>query len=199
MSGAAPVAAPVGPGAVVPGIDVVEVAQVARALDRFGERYLRRVFAPDEVAAADALAPARRTAWLAGRLAAKEAVYKALRMPAEVGLAWRSIRVLPGDDGQPEVHLDGPPGQWARRGGITGVRVSVSQAGGTAVAMAVAEHGGPFDAPPQGGPFGPPPQGGPFGHEVNAAPIPAAEAQDVGGADDDGTIPHTTRFPRSTP
>ena len=70
------------------GLDVVSVAEVAAALDRFGDRYVERVFTPDEAAYCRARSTA--AARLAVRFAAKEAAVKALQ-PEHPWTDWRAI------------------------------------------------------------------------------------------------------------
>ena len=75
-------------GRLLPGIDTVLVAEVHDSLERFGDKYLGRIHRDGELAGLDQMTPARRDQHLAGRFAAKEAVFKAMRMPS--GVAFRS-------------------------------------------------------------------------------------------------------------
>ena len=76
------------------GIDIVQVSRIADSLQHFGDRFLARVFTPDEAAYAaaggEALAPER----LAARFAAKEAAMKALGTGHSHGVLWRDIEVI---------------------------------------------------------------------------------------------------------
>src|SRR3954470_15370004 len=83
------------------GIDAIEIARVRRVLLRHPERFLRRVYTPEEVAFCRGRIPE-----LAARFAAKEAVMKALGTGAR-GLAWREIEILPNRRGKPLVYLHG--------------------------------------------------------------------------------------------
>ena len=83
------------------GIDVIEIARVRKVLERHPERFLSRVYSPEEVAFCRGRVPE-----LAARFAAKEAVMKALGTGAR-GLAWREIEVLPNQRGKPLVYLHG--------------------------------------------------------------------------------------------
>src|SRR6185295_4317260 len=74
------------------GVDIVSVSEVSRSLERFGERYVRRVFTAREAAYCRAGAGQVATARFAVRFAAKEATLKALRPEAPSG-DWRSIEV----------------------------------------------------------------------------------------------------------
>ncbi|MCH7580961.1 MAG: holo-ACP synthase, partial [Chloroflexi bacterium] len=83
------------------GIDTIEIPRVRRVLERHGERFLKRVYTPTEVAFCRG-----RVAELAARFAAKEAVMKALGTGVR-GIAWREIEVLPDRRGKPLVYLYG--------------------------------------------------------------------------------------------
>lgn len=72
------------------GVDIVEVARIDAAVDRFGERFLSRVFTGEEIRYAKGKKNFCQT--LAGRFAAKEAFMKAFGQ----GLAWKEINVSEG-------------------------------------------------------------------------------------------------------
>ncbi len=76
------------------GIDIVDIARIGGVLERYGERFLEKVFAPSEIARARETK--RLQEYLAGRFAAKEAFMKARggRLP------WQDIEVL-SDQGRP--------------------------------------------------------------------------------------------------
>jgi len=113
------------------GIDIIEIERVEAALARFGERFLRRVFTPMEVALFRG-----RPHELAARFAAKEAVMKALGTGVR-GVAWREIEVLPNRRGKPLVFLHGRARERAEALGIRGLDVSMSHSRRYAVALAV--------------------------------------------------------------
>ena len=95
--GVPPVATP-GGSIIGIGMDVEEVPRVANLLDRYGDRFLRRVFTDDEVAYSRRRRfPAQH---LTGRFAAKEAAMKALGTGHSRGVLWRDIEV---------VRVSGPP------------------------------------------------------------------------------------------
>jgi holo-[acyl-carrier protein] synthase len=122
----------------VVGVDLVEVPRVARAIERHGERFLSRVFTPAEL-----LYTRRRTAELAARFAAKEAVSKALgvgmRMMARDGIRWREVEVLGNFRGRPEVTLYGRAAERAAELGLTEWAVSLSHTRDHAIALVVAQ------------------------------------------------------------
>jgi holo-[acyl-carrier protein] synthase len=133
------------------GVDVVSVADVAQACDRFGDHYLRRVFTPAEVAycTAEGRAPAPH---LAARFAAKEATFKALRGSAEDPLDWRSIEVLRRADGSCALRLHGEMSWLADRRGVAHLDVSLSHDGAYAIAVVLGAR--PIAASPSGVSFG---------------------------------------------
>ena len=88
------------------GLDMVAVARVARLLDQFGTRALERLLTDAERDYCLKMAvPARH---VAARVAAKEAVYKALQGSEDArGIGWREIEVVRDADGRPTVRLSG--------------------------------------------------------------------------------------------
>ena len=101
------------------GIDVTDIPRIASAFERYGERFLRRVFTEGEIA----YCTRRRNPvpHLAGRFAAKEAAMKALGTGHSRGVLWKDIEV---------VRVGGPPqlqfhGGAARRAASMQVRRSL--------------------------------------------------------------------------
>jgi holo-[acyl-carrier protein] synthase len=117
------------PPAAVPGIDLIEIGRVERALER-RPRLAERLFRPGELAYARARRrPGRH---LAARFAAKEAAIKALGG----GAGPRAIEVL-GDGGAPSLRLHGAAAERARRLGVE-LRVSLTHSREMAAAVVVA-------------------------------------------------------------
>lgn len=118
------------------GIDLVQVSRIAESLDRFGDRFMRRLFTDDEIAYAIA-APSQTAARLAARFAAKEATIKALRM-ADQGINWRDIEVRRSPSGDCALSLSGAASDYANRLGASDLVVSLSHEGDYATAVVVA-------------------------------------------------------------
>lgn len=114
------------------GIDMIEIQRVDAGIQRLGERFLNRFFTPGERADCDDQ-PHR----LAARLAAKEAVAKALGTGiGDVG--WRDIEIRCNNDrGRPTLHLHGAALQVAAELGITQWDVSLTHTAEYASAVAV--------------------------------------------------------------
>ena len=111
------------------GIDVVDVARLARALTRT-PTLAGRLFTEGERASV-------RTESLAARFAAKEAVAKALGAPG--GLRWVDAEVVNDPGGRPRLVLHGGVAEEATAQGITTWHLSLSHDGGVATAVVIAE------------------------------------------------------------
>jgi holo-[acyl-carrier protein] synthase len=118
------------------GIDLMDIARVRAMLDRREEQALTKLLTEDErtfvMAQPD---PARH---LAARIAAKEAVYKALQaLPGTRGVGWHDLEVLRSVDGRPSIRLLGVAAAVDREQGPLVVELSLSHSDVTAGAVAV--------------------------------------------------------------
>lgn len=114
------------------GIDLIEIDRIARTLDRFGDRFLNRVYTERERQYCQG-----RVERLAGRFAVKEAVSKALGIGIR-RIRWRDVEVLPNVEGKPLVHLHGRAAAEAERRGAVNLSVSITHSRGLAAAICVA-------------------------------------------------------------
>lgn len=113
------------------GVDLVEIERFQGAIQRHGERFLRRVFTEGEMEEVG-----HNLASLAARFAAKEAVSKALG--TGIGpIAWREIEVLRGDARRPILHLHGEAARRAESLGLSTWALSLSHTQNYAIAMVV--------------------------------------------------------------
>jgi holo-[acyl-carrier protein] synthase len=104
------------------GSDLVDIKRVARTIERFGDRFIQRIYTPVEIARAERRVD--RIATYAKRYAAKEACAKALGTGFRKGVFWRDLGVVNLPGGQPSLALTGgakarldaltPPGMVAR-------------------------------------------------------------------------------------
>jgi len=128
------------------GTDIIEIDRVAGIVERWGDRFLSRVFTPREIGYARKKGEGSFAASLAARFAAKEAVLKAL------GTGLRNCRWLEIEidsefgSGRPKVILSGEAKKIAGLKGIGCVYVSLSHCHDYAVAFAVAERGETVEA-----------------------------------------------------
>ena len=118
------------------GIDLVDVPRVAAMLERFGERALRRILTPDEIAYVTSMA--RPETHVAARVAAKEAVYKALQVfPGADAVTWQHIEVVRLEGGRPTIALHDLAAELASRHGPWTIHLSLSHTAQTAGAVAL--------------------------------------------------------------
>ena len=122
------------------GVDIVDIARIQALLDRFGERFLRRVYTEAETAYA--MGGANAAERLAGRFAVKEAVMKALGTGKSLGILWRDVETVRGPLGKPVVRLWGQAVKWAKMRGSGAVHVSITHDGGKAIAFVILEKAG---------------------------------------------------------
>ncbi len=119
------------------GIDIVETERIAGALERFGERFLKRIFHEAEVAYARSMKKANLH--LAARFAAKEAISKAFGTGIGEQLGWKDMEILRRDSGEPYVVMHGKGLDLMKSRGATAIHVSLSHTDGYAAASAVIE------------------------------------------------------------
>lgn len=113
------------------GTDIIEIARIRQAIDRWGERFLRRVYTEPELRLYG-----RRPRSLAARFASKEAVAKLLGAKGK-GISWRDIETLAYPDGKPRLNLYGRARREAGKLGIKEIAVSLSHSREYAVATAI--------------------------------------------------------------
>jgi holo-[acyl-carrier protein] synthase len=117
------------------GIDLVECARIQHSLDRFGDRFLHRVFTEGEIAYSMSMKfPARH---LAARFAAKEAVSKAFGTGIGKAMGWRHIDIRKKQSGEPFLVFSGPAQEMATKRGVTAALITLSHTDRHAVACVV--------------------------------------------------------------
>jgi holo-[acyl-carrier protein] synthase len=117
------------------GVDLVDLERVRRMFTDKGEHAMQRLFTPEERAYL-ATRP-DPTGHAAARMAAKEAVYKAMQsLPGARAIGWREIEVTRDDEGRPAIRLHGLAERLAEAQG--GVRIQVSLTHSSTAAGAVA-------------------------------------------------------------
>jgi holo-[acyl-carrier protein] synthase len=114
------------------GIDVVRVTIVTESINRFGDRYLQRLYTSAEIEYAQR-SPAECSRRLAARFAAKEATLKVLR-PESRWLDWRLIEIERNAHGHCSIALHGEADRLRQQRRISALSVSLSHEGDVAVA-----------------------------------------------------------------
>ena len=119
------------------GIDVVRISRIDASIDRYGDRFLSRVFTPGEQADCGDRSAGGES--LAGRFAAKEAAFKALGAGWDVCGGFTSVEVVREQDGRPQIVLHGRAQEMATRLGAGSMHVSITHDAGIAAAVVVME------------------------------------------------------------
>jgi holo-[acyl-carrier protein] synthase len=119
------------------GTDLVEIERIEAALERWGERFARKILVPREL---DRLARHRKpAAYLAKRFAAKEAFSKALGTGIRAPVSWHNIGVVNHASGRPYLELAPPLAALVQRRGVQNVHLSLTDERGMAAAFVVLE------------------------------------------------------------
>ena len=119
------------------GIDIAEVARIRQSIERFGQRFLERIFTPGEIGYCDS--KLNRFERYAARFAAKEAAMKALGTGWNHGVRWRDCEVarLPG--GRPTIQFHGKAAEFAAQLGARNAALSLSHTPEQAIAQVILE------------------------------------------------------------
>ena len=117
------------------GMDIVETKRIADSLERFGDRFLNRVFLDGEVAYSKSMKLPHLH--LAARFAAKEAISKAFGTGIGKEIGWRDMEIIREPSGQPKTVLHGRAISYAQSRGVLEIHVSLSHTADYAAATAV--------------------------------------------------------------
>lgn len=120
------------------GIDIAEVPRIRRSIERFGNRFLQRVFTPDEIRYCDS--KANRVERYAARFAAKEAAMKALGTGWNHGIRWQDCEVARQPGKRPTMVFHGRAGEFAIRLGVKNTALSISHTADQAIAQVILEN-----------------------------------------------------------
>src|SRR6202453_1859462 len=120
------------------GVDIAEVTRIRESIERFGERFLRRIFTDGEIAYCER--KAGRFERYAARFAAKEAAMKALGTGWSRGVRWRDIEVASEPSGKPLLRLEGRAREIADRLGVKNISLTISHSGNLALAQVIFEN-----------------------------------------------------------
>ena len=115
------------------GIDIIEIARIEKAIARWGEKFLSRVYTDEELRLYR-----KKPSSLAARFAAKEATIKALGKPSS-GIGWREVEILSDPRGKPLVHLHGRAKDQALSLCLCKMEISLSHSKENAIALATGE------------------------------------------------------------
>jgi holo-[acyl-carrier protein] synthase len=120
------------------GTDLIEIERVRQSIERFGERFLARVYSLDEIAYCQRKKSSAES--FAARFAAKEAGAKALGTGISRGVGWRELAVRRAPSGQPSLELTGRALEIAQTLGVTRISLSLTHSRELAMAVVVLER-----------------------------------------------------------
>jgi holo-[acyl-carrier protein] synthase len=116
----------------------MEIARIAQSVDRFGERFLRRVFTPREIEYCRRKKNAAES--FAARFAAKEAGAKALGTGISRGVSWLELEVTRAPGERPILDLTGRAADRARSLGVAHISLSLTHSRDVALAVVILEN-----------------------------------------------------------
>ncbi len=120
------------------GIDMIEIHRIAQSIERFGERFLSRVFTQGEIAYCQAKKNSAES--FAARFAAKEAAAKALGTGIQHGVTWKELEVRREPGRRPHLHFSGRAKGIAEKLGVRHISLSLTHSNTTAMAAVHLEN-----------------------------------------------------------
>jgi holo-[acyl-carrier protein] synthase len=120
------------------GTDLIETRRVQESINRFGDRFLERIFSPGEIAYCKRKKNAAES--FAARFAAKEAGAKALGTGISRGVTWKEFEVKRETSGRPSLHLSGRAAELAGAMGVRRIQLSLTHSREFALAVVVVEE-----------------------------------------------------------
>jgi len=115
------------------GVDLIEVERIAHSIQRFGDRFLHRIYTPAEIAFCQRKVTFAES--FAARFAAKEAGAKALGTGIQHGVSWKEIEVRRNPGQRPSLHFSGRAQAIANYLGVKHIALSLSHTATMAIAM----------------------------------------------------------------
>ena len=119
------------------GVDLIEIERIAQSIERYGDRFLRRVFTDDEIAYCRRKRASAES--FAARFAAKEAAAKALGTGISRGVTWNEFQVTRQPGGRPTLELRGRAARLANELGVKNISLSLTHTATLAMASVMME------------------------------------------------------------
>ncbi len=119
------------------GVDLAEVDRIRAAIERYGSRFVERIYTAGEIAYVER--KANRYERYAARFAAKEAGMKAIGTGWKRGVRWRDFEVANLPTGRPTLRLHGKAAAFAERLGVRSIALSLTHTSGMAMAQVILE------------------------------------------------------------
>ncbi len=119
------------------GVDLAEVDRIRAAIERYGERFIGRIYTPGEIAYVEK--KVNRFERYAGRFAAKEAGMKAIGTGWKRGVRWQDFEVANLPSGRPTLRLHGEAAKIAAHLGVKSVSLSITHTAQLGMAHVILE------------------------------------------------------------
>ncbi len=119
------------------GVDINEVPRVRAAIERFGDRFLQRLFTEGEIRYCES--KANKYERFAARFAAKEAALKAIGTGLSRGISWQDVEVVREPSGRPTLAFKGKAAEFAQRLGSRRASISLTHTEQVALAQVILE------------------------------------------------------------
>ena len=119
------------------GVDLAEVGRIREAIERYGDRFIRRIYTDAEIAYVER--KANKFERYAGRFAAKEAGMKAIGTGWKRGVRWQDFEVSNLPSGRPTLRLYGEAERIAGKMGVTSISLSITHTAELGMAHVILE------------------------------------------------------------
>lgn len=119
------------------GVDLAEVDRIRESIERFGEKFLKRIYTEREIAYVER--KANKYERYAARFAAKEAGMKAIGTGWRKGVRWQDFEVVNLPSGRPTLKLHGVAAEFAARLGVTNIQLSITHTAQSGLAYVILE------------------------------------------------------------
>jgi holo-[acyl-carrier protein] synthase len=121
------------------GSDLAEVGRIRNSMERYGDRFLHRIYT--EAERAYALSKANAAERFAARFAAKEAGMKAIGTGWHRGVTWKDFEVINERSGRPTLKLSGVAQRIAEELGVKRISISLTHTAEMAFAVVILDDG----------------------------------------------------------
>jgi holo-[acyl-carrier protein] synthase len=119
------------------GIDLAEVDRIRAAIERYGRRFIERIYTEKEIAYVER--KANKYERYAARFAAKEAGMKAVGTGWKRGVRWRDFEVTNLPSGRPTLQLHGHAARFAEQLGVRNIALSITHTAAEGMAIVILE------------------------------------------------------------
>jgi holo-[acyl-carrier protein] synthase len=120
------------------GIDLVDIKRMGKVIDRWGKKFINRVFTAQEIDSC--FRGSKSVSSLALRFAAKEAFSKATGLGMKKGIRWQDIEVVQNPRGRPDLNVTGKALSFCHKEGIRSWCVTLTDEGDYGIAMVILER-----------------------------------------------------------